>query len=233
MDPYLIDNIRNINKKVSEAAATAGRNPDEIKLVAVSKTVSAEVVREAVRAGLRTFGENRVQEARGKIEQLGDMREPVTWHMIGHLQKNKARQAVALFDLIHSVDSPKLLRVIDKEARRAAKTQRVLIEVKLSEEETKHGIDKSGLSELLKEAAGMQNVRVEGLMTMPPYFEDQELSRPYYAELRRLRDALRSEISGGLMELSMGMTNDFEVAVQEGSTMVRVGTAIFGARHTA
>lgn len=228
----LRENIENVAERISRAAERASRAPGGVRLVAVTKTVSADRVREAAEAGLRVFGENRVQEARAKVEALGRFNEGLEWHMLGHLQRNKARQAVAMFELIHSVDSLELLRLVDREARRIGKTQRVLVEVKLSPEEAKHGVAEGELSGLLEEARGLGNVRVEGLMTMPPYFDDPELTRPFYATLQRLKEAAAAD-GFALAELSMGMTNDFEVAIEEGSTMVRVGTALFGARQYA
>jgi hypothetical protein len=200
----------------------AGRDPQGVRLVAVTKTVEAERVREAYEAGLRAFGESRVQEAAGKIEALG--LKGVEWHLVGHLQKNKAKDAVRLFELIHSVDSAELMAALDRHAGQAGKAQRVLIEVKLSPEETKFGVLEAGVGALLEAAKGFDNIRVEGLMAIPPYSEDPEEARPYFRRLRELAE------EHGLKELSMGMTGDFEVAIEEGATMVRIGTAIFGER---
>ncbi len=210
----------------------AGRNPEEIKLIAVTKTVPTLLIMEAIEAGLRIFGENRVQEARDKIPEIMQ-RSPATnlsWHMIGPLQKNKARYAVKLFDMIHSVDSKGLAEEINKQAMKAGKIQDILIEVKLSPEETKHGIRPEGLFELLEFTSGLKNLQVRGLMTIPPYSENPEDSRPYF---RRLRELLEEANRKGfpLKELSMGMSGDFEIAVEEGATMVRIGTAIFGERR--
>lgn len=200
----------------------AGRSPEEIRLVAVSKTVDAALVREAVEAGQRVFGESRVQEALAKAGELAG--RGIEWHMVGHLQKNKAKAAVGLFEMIHSVDSVELLRLIDKYAAQAGKRQRVLLEVNLSGEESKHGASESSLPALVNESTGLENVLVEGLMTIPPYSEEPEHSRPYFRRLRELAGRF------GLKDLSMGMTNDFEVAIEEGATLVRIGTAIFGER---
>lgn len=222
----LVENISGIYKRISHAAMRSGRSPEDIILVAVTKGAGIDKIREAVDAGLRVFGESRVKEAEGKISNLKSQisNSEIKWHMIGHLQKNKAKQAVRLFDLIHSVDSVELSELLNKYAGEAGKVQRVLIEVKLSHEEAKHGVGENKLRELFKETVQMSNIKVEGLMTIPPYSDNPEESRPYFKELKRLRD------EHGLKELSMGMTNDFEIAVEEGATMVRVGTAIFGER---
>jgi len=197
--------------------------------VAVTKTVRPELIREAVAAGATILGENRVQEAREKVELLGRI---ASWHMIGRLQTNKAKYAVRLFDLIHSVDGLDLAREIDRQAKKTGKVQDVLIEVNIAGEETKTGVPTGSVRELLTAAAGLKNIRITGLMTMPPYSEDPEDSRRYFRRLRELADGIASENIPGvsLKELSMGMSGDFEVAVEEGATMVRVGTAIFGVR---
>ncbi|OGW19277.1 MAG: YggS family pyridoxal phosphate enzyme, partial [Nitrospirae bacterium GWC1_57_7] len=211
------------------AAKRAGRDPASVKLLVVTKTVDPARIREAVKAGAAILGENRVQEARDKIAQLGGL---ATWHLIGSLQKNKAKYAVKLFDLIHSVDSLELAQEIDQQAARAGKIQRVLIEVNIAGEDAKAGINVGTAVDLAREAAKLRNIRIQGLMTMPPYSEDPENSRPYFQRLRELAGVIIKEnISGlSLQELSMGMSGDFEVAVEEGATMVRVGTAIFGSR---
>lgn len=209
----------------------AGRSPEEVRLVAVTKTVDHTVVREAIDAGLRVFGENRVQEAQQKIAALAPELRAIRaeWHLIGHLQKNKAKHAVLLFDLIHSVDSLELARELDRHAEKAGKIQDILIQVKLSEEETKHGIAEEEAMRLLEPLTALPHLRVKGLMTMPPLFDDPEPARPYFRRLRQLRE--RAEREGyRLPELSMGMSGDFEVAIGEGATMVRVGAGIFGAR---
>jgi hypothetical protein len=227
----LIDSISTIYKRISHAAMRAGRNPEEVKLIAVTKTVTVHQIKEAIDAGLRTFGENRVQEARAKFEELsgGSIMPSVLWHLIGHLQKNKAKYAVRLFDLIHSLDSIELAEELNSQAEKITKVQEVLVEVKLSPEETKHGIAKAELPELLKMVQTMRHLRLRGLMTIPPFFEHPEEARPYFRKLRELRD--KAGAAGyHLPELSMGMSNDFEVAIEEGATMVRIGTAIFGER---
>ena len=224
--------ISAVYRRMSQAASRAGRDPAEVKLVAVTKTVAAEQMREAIAAGLAVFGENRVQEARKKVasDVLRGLSEKIEWHLIGHLQKNKVKHAVQLFDLIHSVDSVELAREINRHAERAGRAQRVLIEVKLSPEETKHGVDRRNLLPVLAEVSSMKCLLLQGLMAIPPFFEDPEDARPYFRELRGLRDAAQG-CGIPLRELSMGMSNDFEAAIEEGATMVRVGTAIFGERN--
>ncbi|NTU42091.1 MAG: YggS family pyridoxal phosphate-dependent enzyme [Nitrospirales bacterium] len=221
-----------IFKKMSHAAMRAGREPARVQLVAVTKTIGPAEITEAVEIGLRIFGENRVQEAQKKIEQLSALfpHSRIQWHHIGHLQKNKARHAVGLFDLIHSIDSEELAREVNRQAEKRGKVQRVLVQVKLSEEETKHGIDEKGVFTLLQETTRLGNLKVEGLMTMPPYCDDPEEARPYFRRLREIRDKAEKE-GFALPELSMGMSHDFEVAIEEGATLVRIGTALFGERR--
>jgi len=216
-----------VRGRIAQAALQAGRSPEEVRLVAVSKEVPPEAIRAAYKAGLRYFGESRLQEAQGKAQALRDL--PIRWHMVGHLQSNKAKHAVGLFELIHSVDSLKLLQLLQRHAQRQGKVQEVLLQVKLVPEPTKHGLSVEELKRLLQEAQGMEHIRVRGLMCIPPYSPEPEDSRPFYQRLRALRDGLQAE-GFELPELSMGMSGDYEVAVQEGATMVRVGTAIFGER---
>ncbi|MBT8366579.1 MAG: YggS family pyridoxal phosphate-dependent enzyme, partial [Deltaproteobacteria bacterium] len=191
----------------------------------------AEVVQEAIQAGVTDLGENYIQEARDKINRLA--RTPVNWHFIGHLQSNKAKYAVRLFDLIHSVDSLKLARELDKYAQKNDKIQAVLVQVNVAREDSKSGVYVENTLKLLTEVAQLENIAVKGLMTMPPYFNAPEKVRPFFAALRELRDHIRSERIPNIAmdELSMGMTGDFEAAIEEGATMVRIGTAIFGERH--
>jgi pyridoxal phosphate enzyme (YggS family) len=230
----LIDSLSSIYKRISHAAMRAGRSPEEVTLIAVTKTVAVHQIKEAMDAGLRAFGENRVQEARVKIEKLSAAATVprVSWHLIGHLQKNKAKYAVRLFDLIHSLDSGELAEELNSQAEKIRKLQEVLVEVKLSPEETKHGIARSELPRLLKMVHTMKHLRVRGLMTIPPFFENPEDARPYFRELRELRDTMNESrvTSHDLRDLSMGMSNDFEAAIEEGATMVRIGTALFGER---
>ncbi len=229
--PLLFNKIKDIYLRMARAAMKADRSPDEVQLIAVTKTVAVGAIREAVDCGLRVFGENRVQEAKRKImsEEMQSMSEVLAWHFIGHLQTNKAKDAVQLFDLIHSVDSAELVDEIDRQAEKIGKIQRVLVEVKLSEEETKYGIAEGVLLPFLERIRGKKHVTAEGLMTIPPFREDRNSVRPYFTRLRELRE--RARTAGlALPELSMGMSHDFETAIEEGSTMVRIGTAIFGER---
>ncbi len=224
------ERLEGVRTRIREAADACGRDPGEIRLVAVSKTVPADRVREAIDAGVSILGENYIQEALEKHHLLSD--GAVSWHFIGHLQSNKAKHAVRIFDLIHSVDRLKLVRELDKGAAKIDKVQKILIQVNIAEEATKSGVHETDLLELIKAASGLDNISIQGLMTMPPYFDDPEAARPFFAELRRLRDRIEDEKipNVGMAELSMGMTGDFEAAIQEGATLVRIGTAIFGER---
>ena len=227
----LLNNLKEIYRRMAHAAMRAGREPSEVTLIAVTKNVHSDVIRRAVDTGVREFGENRVQEAQEKISNLKFeiSNSRIIWHLIGHLQKNKAKTAVKLFDLIHSVDSMELAEELDRQAAKNAKVQRILVQVKLSEEETKQGVAAEDFYPLIGRIAALANLKLEGLMTMPPYFEDPEKARPYF---RKLSD-LKKEAEGRGFELpvlSMGMSHDFEVAIEEGATMVRVGTALFGER---
>jgi pyridoxal phosphate enzyme (YggS family) len=225
----IAENIKAIEARIAATAARAGRKPSSVKLVAVTKNVDPEKIKEAAAAGAAILGENRVQEAREKIEQLGAI---ASWHLIGTLQSNKAKYAVKLFDMIHSVDSIGLAREIDKQAAKIGKIQDVLIEVSIAGEETKAGAAIEGVMALVREAAGLRNISIKGLMTIPPFLDDPEAVRPYFRTLRELAARIANENIPGvsLQELSMGMSYDFEVAIEEGATMVRVGTAIFGER---
>jgi len=221
------DNLLRVLERMEKAALRAGRRPEEVRLVGAIKGVDVDRIAEAVESGLEIVGENYVQEALRKREVLGDR---VRWHMIGHLQRNKARHAVGLFEMIHSVDSLKLAQELQKRAAKEGREVGVLLQVNLSGEETKSGVAPEGVQELAEAISEMPNLRLKGLMTMPPYFEDPDGARPYFQALRRLRDELQRR---GLPveELSMGMSADFEVAIEEGATLVRVGTAIFGQRR--
>ncbi|HEY4706513.1 MAG TPA: YggS family pyridoxal phosphate-dependent enzyme [Thermodesulfobacteriota bacterium] len=225
------ENILHINDRIRRAARKAGRDPGEITLIAVTKTVETKKIKEAISAGLRVFGENYVQEAQEKISKVKD--KNIKWHFIGHLQKNKVKLAVELFDMIHTVDSLDLAKEINK---RATEPVDILIEVNIAREKTKAGVDSEGAVKLAKAiSATMPNLRLRGLMSIPPVFEQAEMSRPYFAMLRRLAERINKEKFPGvfLKDLSMGMSNDFEVAIEEGATMVRIGTAIFGSRESA
>ena len=222
-------NLEEIKRRLHEAALSAGRDPAEVRLVAVTKTVKLDRLREAVAAGHTLFGENYVQEAKRKIADLGP---GLTWHFIGHLQSNKAKAAVEFFDLIHSVDRLRLAQTLEQAAARLGKVQNILLQVNLAGEASKSGTAPEAAQDLLHEISQMPHLKVLGLMTMPPWLDDPEQVRPYFRALRELRDRLQSMklVDGGLPELSMGMTGDFEVAVAEGATLVRIGTAIFGQR---
>ena len=219
-----------IRSRIAAAAVDSGRRPEDVQLVVVSKTVPSKRLLTAIDLGVTVFGENYVQEARDKFNAL--YAHPLSWHFIGHLQSNKAKYVVKIFDLIHSVDSLKLAREIDKQAGKIDKVQRVLVQVNIAEENSKSGVLKEDTIQLVTEMSQLHHLEVKGLMTMPPYFNAPEKVRPYFKALRQLRDQLRAmEISGVVMdELSMGMTGDFEAAIQEGATLVRIGTAIFGER---
>lgn len=221
----LAENLAEIKNRIAEAAKRAGRDVSEVKLIAVSKTHPAETIREAMAAGQIAFGENKVQEAEGKIEEIG--REGVEWHLIGHLQSNKARRAVQLFDTIHSVNSLELARRLERICIEEGRDELpVLVQVDLALEDTKSGVTEEDLPELTGFLKECERLKFAGLMILPPYFDDPEETRSYFRHLREIRDKI---IPGG--ELSMGMSHDFETAIEEGATYVRVGTAIFGERE--
>lgn len=222
-------NLRRVQDRIAAAARCAGRNPNEITLVAVTKNVPLETILRARRLGIAHFGENRVQEAR---EKFGAAALPdITLHMVGHLQKNKARLAAQLFDFVHSVDSVELAELLSREGGRAAKTLPVLVDVNVSGEPTKFGLPPAVVGAALGRIASLPNLRVLGLMTIAPLVPDRELARPIFRALRQLRDEVQGRWGADtLPHLSMGMTDDFEVAVEEGATMVRIGRAIFGER---
>ena len=224
------DRLEQVHARIKKAADACNRPLDSIHLIAVSKTMPAEVVKKAIEAGVTDLGENYIQEARDKISALATA--DVNWHYIGHLQSNKAKYAVRLFDLIHSVDSLKLARELNKYAQNNDKVQSILVQVNVAREDTKSGIYVENTIELLKNISQLENISVRGLMTMPPFFNAPEKVRPFFAALRKLRDEIRSEGIPNIAmdELSMGMTGDFEAAIEEGATMVRIGTAIFGER---
>ncbi len=219
-----------LTSRIRTAAAAAGRSAGEIQLVAASKTFPPPAIREAVAAGVSDIGENYIQEARDKYAALQGT--PVRWHFIGHLQTNKAKYAVRMFDLIHTVDSYRLAFELDRCAQKINKVQSVLIQVNLAGEASKSGVAPEEALPLIRRVAALEHVAVKGLMTLPPYFNAPEKVRPFFTALRRLRDRIAAERleTTGLQELSMGMTGDFEAAVAEGATLVRIGTAIFGER---
>lgn len=215
-------------ERTGRACRSSGRDPASVRVVAVSKTFPAERVRELLEAGHRLFGENRVQEALSKIPEVGP---GAVWHLVGTLQRNKARHAVGVFDLIHGVDSRKLAVELDRRATAAGLRQAILVQLNLSGETTKSGVSEDDLWPLLDEITGLDHLDLRGLMTIPPPAPDPEQSRPWFAQLRELRDRAADRLGRPLPELSMGMTDDFEVAVEEGATLVRVGRAIFGERR--
>lgn len=228
---HIPSNLADVRLRIQKAAQGAGRNPAEVRLLAVSKTFGLDHVRAAVAAGQEDFGENRVQEALQKIEGSADLK--IRWHLIGTLQSNKVRKAVPRFSAIHSVDSRRLLDAIDAAATNAGTSPELLVQVDLAGETTKHGAPAAEAMEIVKAAARCRSARCVGLMTIPPFFDNPEDARPYFAQLSALRDTLLEEgLDRALLrELSMGMSHDFEIAVQEGATIVRLGTAIFGTRH--
>jgi hypothetical protein len=229
MEADITANINKIKQRIAAAAARCNRAPDSIKLLAVTKTVPLPAIEQAIEAGITALGENYVQEAKEKIAVIGGR---VSWHMIGHLQTNKAKYTVNLFDYIHSVDRLELAAEINKRARLIARKINILIEINVSGEKTKAGITASEAIELIKNVSMLESVSVKGLMTMAPYSTNPENSRPYFSELRNLRNKIISEGITNIQmeELSMGMTDDFEIAIEEGATIVRIGRAIFGQR---
>lgn len=247
----LAENLAHVRERIKLAASRSSRRAEDITLVAVSKTHSARKIQELYEAGIRHFGENRVQERESKLAHLTDL--DATWHMIGHLQKNKAARAAQLFDTIDSVDSAALAEKLDRaradfatqgaettEPRKMSRESvqlaqsrklRVLIEVKLDPEPAKSGVDGEQVPRLVEAVMRLPHLELRGLMGVPPYFDDPEEARPYFRRLRELRDALRAQMGPEILPvLSMGMSHDFEIAIEEGATQVRVGTVLFGAR---
>jgi uncharacterized pyridoxal phosphate-containing UPF0001 family protein len=246
MNAVLTSSWVEVQKRIESAARRVGRDPKAIRLVAVTKGVSPDRIREAISAGATLFGESRIQEALPKIKELssfpgkgeapsgsagggGMVASPINWHMVGHLQRNKAKDAVGVFELIHSVDGFELAHELDRRAGQKGVVQKILIQVNVAKEPTKHGVASEELEAMLKNVAGLSNLLVEGLMTIPPQSDDPEAARPYFRWLARKRDEL-NRAGWPLQELSMGMSGDFEVAIEEGATLIRVGTAIFGPR---
>lgn len=222
-------NLERVREQIAQAAAKAGRAVEDIELVAITKTHPVEKVREAIDAGQTLFGESRVQEARAKIPELPSN---TRWHFVGHLQKNKIRHALPLFEMIHSVDSLVLAQDIDRIAEEEGLHPRVLLEVNMAGEGSKFGFSSEKLHDQMEELLALPRLSILGLMTIPPFAEEAEESRKYFAQLRELRDRLQTEFRVDLAQLSMGMTQDFPVAIEEGATLVRVGTAIFGERRS-
>lgn len=230
-EPQLGERLARIRAQIEAAILKCGRLPHEVTLIAISKTHPASVIRTAIGLGATDIGENRVQEAEQKINEVG--RSAARWHLVGHLQANKARRAVQLFDVIHSLDSLELARRLDRLCdEEGRESLQVLVQVDLGQEETKSGIDEDELTDLVAGLRSLERLQLVGLMTLPPFFDDPEKARPFFRRLRELRDELAGQGAFGDRkgELSMGMTNDFEVAIEEGATMVRIGTAIFGQR---
>ncbi len=225
----IAENLARVRERIARAAEKAGRDPGEVTLVAVTKTVDLERIREAVEAGVRDLGENYAQEAREKMDRFGP---EVRWHFIGHLQTNKVKKAIEIFDMIETVDSLDLAREIDKRAGAAGKAMPILIEINSGEEDQKAGVRPVDAEPLIRAAAALPHVKIEGLMTMGPFEGDPEDSRPYFRETKALFETIKTlGIPGVEMKrLSMGMTNSYKVAIEEGATMVRLGTLIFGPR---
>jgi len=231
MAEQIRERLVRVRERIARAAERAGRNAEDITLIAVSKTFDTATVQQAVDAGARDLGENRVQEAITKVSTVkGDIR----WHLIGHLQSNKARQAVEAFDVIHTIDSSQLADRLDRIAGEIARKPDVLVQVDLAHEATKSGADETELPAIVEALDSARNLEFRGLMTLPPLFDSPEKTRPYFRRLREILDELNSRraTQRKLTELSMGMTGDFEIAIEEGATMVRVGTAVFGVRST-
>jgi pyridoxal phosphate enzyme (YggS family) len=222
--------LTEVREHIASAAARAGRDPSHIRLIAVSKTFGADVVRDAASAGQIDFGENKVQEGQAKRAATGDLK--IVWHFIGHLQSNKAKRAAAEFDVIHSIDSADLVKKVDAAAAAAGRRLTLLAQADLTHETTKHGAAEADLLSIFDAAAGCTAVRMAGLMIIPPAVDDAEQARPWFRRLREVRDGLiaRGVDRNSLTELSMGMSHDYEIAIEEGATMVRVGTALFGPR---
>jgi pyridoxal phosphate enzyme (YggS family) len=228
----IAENLNSVRNRVERAAAACGRSPESIRLIAICKTFPVELISEAMDAGQLRFGENRIQEAEPKIRHFGS-RTGLEWHMVGHLQSNKARRAAELFHVIHSVDSARLAQKLSQAANELGKVISVLVQIDLGLEKTKFGAPLSEAPSLIEAVHSLPGLKLDGLMSLPPYFEDPERTRPFFSELRKLADRLEEKAPGclGERQLSMGMSHDFEVAISEGATMIRVGTAIFGERR--
>jgi len=225
----IAENLLRIKERMAEAAIRSGRTPDSVNIVGVTKTVDVDRIKEAVSAGLLILGENYVQEARDKIKEFGTR---VSWHFVGRLQTNKAKYAVKLFDMIQTVDSIKLAQELNRRAQPLGRTIPIIIQLNLASEVSKGGVRPSECLTLIKQVSALENLQIRGLMTMPPFFDQPERARPYFAQLRELsQEIAEAHVPGVEMnELSMGMSGDFETAIEEGATLIRVGTAIFGKR---
>jgi len=224
MASTIAGNIEEVRKRIANAAESVSRSPDEVTLVAVTKFRTPEDIAQALAAGVKTFGENRVQEAKAKVHLLP---EGISWHMIGHLQTNKAKDAVALFECIHSLDSIHLADEVEKRCAAADKTMDILLEVNVSDEESKYGLRPDDMEGVVQHVIALPHLHLKGLMTMAPFVDDPETVRPVFRGLRELRDRINEAGICRLTDLSMGMTQDYEVAIQEGATIVRIGSAIF------
>lgn len=226
----IAENVELVRKRIARAAERAGRRAEDITLVAVSKTFPVDAIRAAYDAGLRHFGENRVQEFESKYEQLDGFCDHVAWHLIGHLQSNKVRRAAELFERIDSIDTFSLANKLDAAAADRQKRMPILVEANLGGEKTKSGVSENELGSMTRELAQLKHLELLGLMAIPPFFDDPERARPYFKKLREMQESVSNELGRSLPVLSMGMSHDFEIAVEEGATEVRVGTAIFGER---
>lgn len=227
----IADNVQDIREGIWQAIRRVGRDPSSVQLVAATKTVSADVLLEAYDAGVRVFGENRLQEAQEKMSVIG-RRQGISWHFIGRMQRRKLKDIVGKFVMLHSVESVEQARSIDAIAQQLGIQQDILLQVNVAEEDSKGGFVRKNIREALEQVDQLPHVAIRGLMSLPPFREDPEDARPYFAELRQLRDSLaqQSLVHGRAEELSMGMSHDYQVAIEEGATMVRIGTALFGKR---
>jgi len=229
---YLVHNLKDVNERIDEACKKAGRETQEITLIAVSKTVESDVINESITKGVTDIGENKVQEIIRKYDDIDN----VKWHLIGHLQTNKVKYIIDKVDMIHSVDSEKLAVEIDKRAKKADRIIDILLQVNVADEDSKFGIQSKNVEGLVSKLSTLENVRIKGLMTIAPFYENPEDLRKYFRELREIFDNLKYNnkyTNVDMQHLSMGMTNDFEVAIQEGATMLRIGTGIYGRRDYA
>jgi len=229
--PSIKENLDKINIQIIETAAASGRKPETIQLIAVSKRKSVEMIQQGIEAGAKHLGENYIQEAVAKIDTIG--KQSAVWHFIGHLQSNKAKIAVQYFEYIHTVDTLKLAKEINKQAKKIDKTQKIFLQVNISDEETKSGTGSKEAIELAGQISRLENLSLQGLMCMPPFFSNPEPARIYFKQLKQIQEEITAHHfdNVSMEHLSMGMSNDFKVAIEEGSTMVRVGTSIFGRRE--